>query len=205
MSIAKSKMKVAVVNDIGNQLDDMRESASDKMQQSIGAKTAAEQIWNNVRKISKSVGDDLDKGVIEKAISDGPLAVVKLIKEYIGRTAGSCEVTIEHFKNQETLAQGKVQAFSEAVKVLEKMKKQEEMKVMKVLAAVESGQAKLDGDDVVMVSDGPRPPGVGPGPNIKQQRLAKEGTAKVISIKDNPKQTRLDKLLSKKDNGKPPI
>jgi hypothetical protein len=174
MSLVKSQIKLSVVGDVGNRLDDMLEGAVAQQQQCIGAKAAAAQIAGNIKKLVGVIEQDFEKGDIEKAIEEGPLAVLKVIKTYVSRGVGACEVTAEHFEQREQIATGKVQALQQSVQMMKKMHDSEQAKVANVLAALEQGDATVDGEDIVAMPGASRPTGVHPGKTIKQQRLAEQ-------------------------------
>lgn len=196
MSLSKSQMKLAVVNDIGNRFDDLLESATGQQQQCLGAKAAAGQIASNVKKLIGIVEQDFEKGDIETAIKDGDLAVLKLIKTYLSRAISACEATTDHFENLRQISVGKVEAYQQSVKLLKKMHDNEQTKIDQVIAAIETGSAQVDGPDVVLMDNSVRPTGVRPVGTLKQQRLAEE----LASQKPNGKKKRVSKKKSNKSS-----
>jgi hypothetical protein len=183
MNVSKSQMKIAVINDLGSQFDDMLESAKGQQQQCLGAKAAAAQIASNIKKLISVIQQDFEKGDISKVMADGDLAVLGMIKTYVGRTISACEATSDHFRQQAQVVAGKVEAFDQSVKLMKKLLDREQLKVEQVLEAIESGDAEIDGSDIVMTQSGvKRPAGVRPGPTIKQQRLAEEGKKPKLAV-----------------------
>ena len=173
MTLTKSQIKIAVMNDVGNRLDDMRESAMGQQQQSVGAKAAAARISTSIKKLIDIVQQDFDNGEIGKAIADGELQILKLIKTYVSRAANACEASSDYFESLAKNAAGKVEAMEQAVKMVQKIRDVEQKKMDAILAAVDSGAAQVDGGDVMMIDQSQmrRPVGAKPGKTIKQQRL----------------------------------
>lgn len=173
MTLTKSQIKIAVMNDVGNRLDDMRESAMGQQQQSHGARAAAARISANIKKLIDVVQQDFDKGEIKKVIEEGELQVLKLIKTYVSRAANACEASSDYFESLAKNAAGKVEAMEQAVKMVQKIRDAEQKKMDAILAAVDSGAAQVDGGDVMMMDQSQlRPVGARPAKTIKQQRLA---------------------------------
>jgi hypothetical protein len=179
MSLAKSQVKLAVVNDIGNRFDDMLEAAVGQQQQCLGAIGAAKQIRKNMETLAALASKDQSEGKIGKAMKEGELAVFALIKSYISRAMTACEATAANFESMKAIATGKVDAFKQSVSLMHKMHTSEATKVERILASVESGDAKMVGQDAVLTNpNADRPTGVKPDMNIKEQRLAEEAARK---------------------------
>ena len=181
MTLTKSQIKIAVINDVGRRLDDMREAAIGQQHQTIGAKDAAAQISTNIKKLIKVIEQDFESGEISKVIEKGDLEVLKMIKTYFSRAESSCDITAQHFESLKKKASGKIEAFEQSVKLVKKMQDLEQAKVDVILAAVKSGEASVDDGDVMMISQSSvRPVGSHPGKTLKQQRLAQEAQNQLI-------------------------
>ena len=183
---AKTELKIAVVEDIGNDFDDLLEAAQGFHSQCLGAKKGVEMLADNVRTIADSVNKDSAAGKIATAMKEGELAVVGVIKSYLGRVLSACDATEGHFFTQKQITSGKIQALETVIKHLGKkrdtMRVKAERRLAQAKAAVASGDAEIiDGELVMKRQSQHRPTGTHPGPTLKQERLAQAAAAEAAA------------------------
>lgn len=173
MNLNKAELKIAVLNEVGNVLDDQREAADRQLQQAIGAKAGL----LAARRDLNSIFEAADRGVDEGAIPD--LEALALVKAWLSKAAASLEVKAKHFENVEIQTVGKVQQASLAVELLSKMHKGESDRVRNFMAQIESGAIVIEDDGSLSQGDVTRRSvGIRPGQSIAAQRKAEEAAAK---------------------------
>ena len=168
MTIEKSKLKMAVLNEIGGEFDDSLEVAEQDIYRWEGAKTSLKGAKMAVERLLSHVRDDV-KG--QKITEEGAEAAQK----YIRRAAGVIENLQAKAEVHEQRSHGRVEALRTAVKVIKKKYDAEEAK-----AEAQENFEEISDDDVEPPKPGPadsRPVGTRP-PNkiaaLKRQETPAE-------------------------------
>lgn len=173
MNLAKSELKISVLNEVGNALDDQRESADKQLQQAIGAKSALVSAHKDLRSVFEAADRALDAGEI------ADLEGLTLVKTWLKKAGAALEVKAKYFENVEIQTVGKLQQAALAVDAVSKMHKAERERVRNFMAQIESGAIVVEDDGSLSMAEGARrEPGVHPGQSIAAQRKAEAAAAK---------------------------
>ena len=175
MNIEKAEVKVDVAHELGCRIDDTREAARNEVAQWEGANTALVQAGRAIEELAKHVDKDIDEGGYD-------LETAKAVKKYITRSAAVAQNLATQAGAQRLMAQGKVQALENAVKIVKKFHEDEVRKVEGFKQALLDGRIRIEPDGTQQATTpGVNVPGVRPGVGIKEQRLAEEAAAKAAT------------------------
>ena len=174
MNIEKAGVKVDVAHELGCRIDDTREAARNEVANWEGANAALVQAGKAIEELAKHVDKDIDEGGYD-------LETAKVIKKYITRSAAIAQNLATQAGAQRLMAQGKVQALENAVKIVKKYHEDEVRKVEGFKQALLEGRVRIEADGTQQAEDpGVNVLGVRPGLTIKEQRLAEEASAKKV-------------------------
>lgn len=170
MSVEKSELKIAVIENLGSKADDRVEALTADFHRAEGAVKAFEE---GAKKIETEVyahfKRDIDEG---KVPGDPNQAADKYIKTCLHLFMHMAKVGLAKLP----LHQGRIQEATENVNRLKAEQNEERLKIQAVKAAESAGHAQLNdqGDLEMAPTDSRHPPrrpaGVRPGPTLKQQR-----------------------------------
>ena len=128
MGITKSEIKMSAINELGNAVDDMLETAQREMHQANGAKSALVTAQRKVEELANVVASDLDEGVIEK-LCEEPMEVAKYINRMIKRAGGVIDNLATTAEVQRIQAIGSAASLKVVVGIAKRMHDAEEAKV----------------------------------------------------------------------------
>jgi hypothetical protein len=194
MSLEKSEIKCAVIHEFGNAMDDALEAAAKDVHLAQGAHAGLLQTEKKVAALAVHVDKDLDEGKLDL---DSSLEIAKIIKVYIQRAVAVVHSDAMSYEQRVFMAQGRMSAFEQNVKLAKKMYDMESRKADAVREA-ESDPSKSNGQG--------RHVGVRPAATIKQQRLAEEEAGRLTGEtkpKAKPKAKRTRKAAAPKATKKP--
>lgn len=165
MSLEKSELKKAVLNDVGADVEDMLESAQAQLAEHRGAKRSLRETAIKLGAVSKAIDDELDQGKLD-AIGPEPLKLAAYAKQQVQRCIETLLGASKHEENLELASQG---AISVTKAMMARVLKKVELETTKqqALAATDSEEA---------VSQRDRATGQRPAPSIAAQRKAEEAT-----------------------------
>ena len=165
MSVSKSELKLALIQELGCSADDDLEAAERDGLRATGRIQAAGMLEHEVTKIIAKLDSDMD--------SDSPpfpdLETQKKAKFYLGACLAACATARKQGDNLRLQMEGKVMAFKHTVKRMQKISEMEQGKIDATLA-IAAAIADPDSDSDIELRS--RPVGVHPGPSIAAQRRA---------------------------------
>ena len=159
MSVGKSELKLALIQELGCSADDDLEAAERDGLRATGRNQAAGMLEHEVTKIIAKLDSDMD--------SDSPpfpdLETQKKAKFYLGACLAACATARKQGDNLRLQMEGKVMAFKHTVKRMQKISEMEQGKIDATLA-IAAAIADPDSDSDIELRS--RPVGVHPGPSI---------------------------------------
>lgn len=164
MSLEKAELKIAIATDIGATIEDAYDAAKIETYRFEGGVQALIKAVKACEELATHVDKDLDEGLYG-------LDVAERIKRYTERAAGACRNLVRQAENGHVAASGKVLAYENAVKLVDKYRKTEQLKV----AAAKVAQTNAEAPE-----DALRP--IAAQQTVKQQRLAE--AAAIIAAAD---------------------
>lgn len=114
MTIEKTKIRLNILQEIGNLMEDALEKAKNDKLRTEGAFIALKGVYSNIDILKNGVNSDLDN----KKIPD--IETAKLVKTYITRSQNTCVEASERLKMERQQIQGKVNAFQSLIGHLKK-------------------------------------------------------------------------------------
>lgn len=151
MSLEKTKLRSAAMNEVGNRLDDVLEATKSEMHRAEGGMATATKALERSLQLTTLVDKDLDDGLID-------IEGAKLAKGYLARVQSAMKSLVLEEEKRRNVAQGMVMGLDRAVKETKTMLDREDAKIV-VPETVPVAQRSVGG----------RPSGT-----IKEQRLAEE-------------------------------
>ena len=167
MSLEKTELRMKVIDEIGQKVDDMLSTAKTKSLEWQGAVDSLGAAQKNLQSIMPYVDKDLEDGKFDNL---EPLQIAQLLKNQVTRCMGALLTMEEHAKTQRAKSQGKEEAHKAVFDFATNMVKSE-------LAKMERMKALLASEDPI-IGAAPRRPGEGPGPSLKERRLQEEAQEK---------------------------
>ena len=164
MSELKAVIKKGVLNEVGNNLDDMLESAKKEVSGHEGGCRALKRASKLIGELIKVVDVDVDNGTIPD------LETAKMIKKYLIRSQVVVDTLDRNSENLVISSVGKVQAFTDAVGMTKKLFNLQEVKIRNLMDAAK----ELDESNPEDKQSRGRAVGTRPQSGIKTRRLAKE-------------------------------
>jgi hypothetical protein len=182
MSLEKSEIKCAVIHEFGNAMDDALEAAAKDVHLAQGAQSGLLQTEKKLAALAAHVDKDLDEGKLDL---DSSLEIAKIIKVYIQRAVAVVHSDAMSYEQRVFIAQGRMLAFEQNVKLTKKMYDMESRKASAIR------DAESTGDDPSKSNGQGRHVGVRPAAPIKQRRLAEEEAGRLTGeTKPKAKRTR---------------
>lgn len=184
MSLLKSEAKLTAVNELGNRLDDVLESATKDLYREEGAVSALRNAAVSLENLVKVVHKDLDE-------KETDLEVSKMIKSYLERARNNIVNLANVAENNKQAQAGKISAFQQAVSIAKKYRDEEINRQQILRRALERS---LEEENQIKESNesesAGRAVGSRPGPSIKLRRLStSEDTSVQISGEDQKEKT----------------
>ena len=165
MSVSKSELKLALIQDLGCSADDDLEAAERDVLRATGRIQAAGMLEHEVTKIIAKLGADM-----ESASPPFPdLETQKKVKFYLGACLAACATARKQGDNLRLQMEGKVLAFKHTIKRLENIGESTQRK-LNAVTAIHAALADPNSDTDIDLHS--RPVGVHPGPSLAAQRRA---------------------------------
>lgn len=144
MSILKTKLRKDIIEEFGNKLDDMLESAERGCFSHEGGAQALKEATKQIARLAEHVDEDIDDGVIGNLLEEGELKVGEYIKKWLTRAAMTCEGMALKMESQKLVFEGRADAMRAAVKYA---KDEYDKSYKKINAYEEAVQSGLDPDE----------------------------------------------------------
>lgn len=186
MSVSKSELKLALIQELGCSADDDLEAAERDVLRATGRIQAAGALEHQVTKIIAKLDSDMD--------SDAPpfsdLETQKKAKFYLGACLAACVTARKQGDNLRLQMEGRVMAFKHTIERLQKSSEITQRK-RDAVRAIEAALVDPNSDaDIDLRS---RPVGVHPGPSLSSQRKAEAAVPAGDGVKKKKKKRRKKK------------
>jgi len=169
VNLEKSKLKAVMAEGIGRDLEKDLEGAQVKVYKYQGAHDAMVQACKVVSELSGKAKDDLLHEKVEIDPTD-TIAVAKFVVAKMQEAVARLHEMAEIAKVSAIKADGERAGMELAVKRVKGIFDGEVNKLEALKAQIEAGEVLVEDGVVTHVGDGPRPPGVHPGPTLKMIR-----------------------------------
>jgi len=176
MNLEKSRLKLAITDGIGRDLEKSVEEAEVEVHKYQGACGALNQVVKLIGAKSVEVKDDLlaDKIVLDK---DDPMAVAKFVVGKFQELVATVHGLSENAHANSISLQGKANGIRDALEHVKKLFDEEVAKIKAVEEQLKSGKIVVEEGELVQAGTGPRLPGVHPGVSLKTVRMEEERAA----------------------------
>src|SRR4030042_5893882 len=176
MNIEKSKVKLLVVESIGNDVEDNVEAAQVKVHKYQGAGEGRSQASKIISEMSARAKDDL---LNEKSILDptDTLAAAKFVVAQMQIIVSKIHELSENARIAAIKAEGERVGYDQVVKKVKKVFDDEVTKLKAFEAQLAEGKVVNQEGILTHVGEGSRPVGTHPGPTLKMRRQAEEATS----------------------------
>lgn len=154
--MTKTELIIAVMTNVGADVEDRYEAAKALVQQAAGAKAGTKKLILNMATLSKAAQDDIDAGNLDEDAA-------KIVQRHLHRVVVSIKDTHTFWEQQGIRAGGFRDGLKEAVQIVKKMREVEEKKL-----------PSSEGQELTTTSEDSE--SRHPGPTLKQQRQAEEST-----------------------------
>jgi len=139
MNPDKSRFKIMLGQEFGNQFDDMLESAQKELFANIGARQILQSTGEKIAQLSTHVDRDLEEG----KIPDEPLKIAEYVKRYVSRAVTVCHELSVSSDKQATRAEGKIEQAKASVEFMQKFVTKEKQQ----LDAFKAHAVDIEGTD----------------------------------------------------------
>lgn len=176
MSLEKSRLKLAITEGIGRDLEKSVEEAEIEVHKFQGACSALDQVTKLIGAKSVEVKDDLLAGkiVLDK---DDPMVVAKFVVAKFQELVATVHTLSENARANGISIQGKANGIRDALGHVKKMFDDEVNKLKAIEEQLKSGDIVVEDGELTQAGTGPRMPGVHPGVSLKVVRMEEEKTA----------------------------
>lgn len=191
MNLEKSKLKLVVAEGIGRDIEKDLESAQIKVYKYQGAHDAMLQACRIVSELSAKAKDDLFNDKV-KLDPDDPMVVAKFVVGKMQEVVAKLHEMSDIAKVSAIKADGERAGLEFAVKRVKGIFDGEVAKVEALKAQIEAGEVGeviVEEGVITHVGNGPRPPGVHPGPTLKmirQQEVLTTEEPQEVSLDGHP-------------------
>lgn len=208
MGLEKAELKIAVVKGLGRRVDEMSDNAKRQVTLQEGAEQAFAVGRENVAKLMGDIDTEFENEEFVTNLVKEPLRVQQYAKDCLKKAVASLHAAYEGARINRIRAEGRVSAMEDLLDFMENSVKAEVAKLERFQEMLRSGDITFEGEGipgevapVIPIEEGregrtstrppraARPPGVPPGPSIKQQRQAEEAAEKAAAEKAPPKST----------------
>lgn len=141
MSILKTKLRKDIIEEFGNKLDDMLESAQRGCFSHEGGAQSLKEAAKQISRLAEHVDEDIDDGVIGKLMAEGELKLAEYIKKWILRAAHTAEGMSLKMETQKLVFEGRADAMRAAVKYAKDEYDKSEKKIRAYDEAIAEGLA----------------------------------------------------------------
>lgn len=180
MSLFKSEIKRATINEMGALAEDTMEQAKKDYHLAHGASVGLGQVRKKIEGLAKHVDQDLDDGNLDMS---SPLEIASYIKKYLQRAVAVVNSDAMSYEQRMLMAQGASMAFERYVGTTKKLFDLETQKIEKLK------EVEAEEEETSPGSNGRyrRVAGVRPGIPVKQRRIAEDQTRLTGETSPKPK------------------
>jgi hypothetical protein len=175
MNLEKLKVKAIMAESIGREIEKDVERAQLKVYKLQGGQEALSASVKIVSDLIAPVKDKILNGELVLDPGD-PMALAKFVVGQMQGVVRTLHDMAEKMLTESVRADGARAAFEESAKRCKSIFDEEVSKLENLEKQIQAGTVKLVDGDLMFVGDGPRPPGMHPGPTLKMQRQAEEAT-----------------------------
>jgi hypothetical protein len=173
MNLEKSRLKLAITEGIGRDLEKSVEEAEIEVYRFQGACSALEQVKKLIGAKSVELKDEFlaDKIVLDK---DDPMAIAKFVVARFQGLVAEVHSLSENAHANGVSIQGKANGIRAALEHVKKLFDTEVNRLKAIEEQLKSGEIVVEDGDMVQAGTGPRLPGVHPGLSLKTVRMEED-------------------------------